>query len=259
MAKDDFNKARAFRSVNNAAVGSVFPRAMIWMFGPDGRCWAVSKRWLEYRGATLEAERGDGWIQGLHPDDRESSLNTFRAAFSSRRVFQAQFRVLRADGSYAWVRGHGVPQYLNNGRFLGYSGELREIEEPAARTSDRQTREDSSNRLRGLPEPIAERGTENGSTKSSACPENHAQVTSADVRAQAGPDRALIHDLLNVAMAVQVVADLLEEECTSREECRECAKLLSRSAGQLLSEVERQRSMFDRAEADRALERPKAI
>jgi hypothetical protein len=77
--------------------------------------------------------------------------------------------------------------------------------------------------------------------------------------AQAPPDGAFVHALLNVAMGIQVIADLLEEECTSREERREYAKLLSRSAGQLLSEAERQRSSADSAETERAQARANGL
>ena len=77
--------------------------------------------------------------------------------------------------------------------------------------------------------------------------------------AQAPPDEAIVHDLLNLAMGIQVIADLLEQDCTSREERREYAKLLSRSACQLLTEVERQRSSFDRAETDRTQARANGL
>ncbi len=106
-------------------------RVMIWTFAPNGKCRSVSRDWLELRGRSLDQERGDGWIQGLHPDDRHECIQVLHSAFLGRQAFRTYFRVMRANGSYTWIAAHGVPQFLNNGRFLGYSGELKEIQAPA--------------------------------------------------------------------------------------------------------------------------------
>ena len=45
---------------------------------PDrGTVWC-NRSWLEFRGRTLEQERGDGWKQGVHPDDLEAVLARLR-------------------------------------------------------------------------------------------------------------------------------------------------------------------------------------
>jgi PAS domain S-box-containing protein len=120
-----------------------FQQPMIWIFGPDGELRSASKAWLVFRGVTIEQERGIGWTDGLHPDDRLPCLDLFRTAFTSRTPFQARFRIRCADHSYAWVQGHGVPVYLNNGKFLGYSGELKEIQVPASNRSGRHGQENT--------------------------------------------------------------------------------------------------------------------
>jgi len=117
----------AFEHGEQTHDATISPHVMVWVFAPNGKCRSVSRSWLEFRGRSLDQERGDGWIQGLHPDDRQRCMQIFRPAFISRQAFQINLRVMRANGSYAWIEAHGVPQYLNNGRFLGYSGELREI------------------------------------------------------------------------------------------------------------------------------------
>ena len=43
---------------------------MVWRTGPDKRRDFVSKPWLVFGGRTLEEERGTGWIEGVHPEDR---------------------------------------------------------------------------------------------------------------------------------------------------------------------------------------------
>src|SRR5260370_6178080 len=75
---------------------------MIWISGPDGMYSYVNRAWLEYRGRRLEEELGNGWSEGLHPDDRNLCLETYLRAFSTREEFRIQYRALRASGDYGW-------------------------------------------------------------------------------------------------------------------------------------------------------------
>ena len=97
------------------------------MFGPDAKCRTVSEAWLKFRGRTIEQERGEGWLEGAHPEDRGRCVQVLQSAFLLRQYFRAEFRVLRADGVYAWVLGHWVPQFRSDGSFLGCWGELQEV------------------------------------------------------------------------------------------------------------------------------------
>ena len=42
---------------------------MIWMAGVDKRCTDFNLKWLAFTGRSIDAERGDGWVDGVHPDD----------------------------------------------------------------------------------------------------------------------------------------------------------------------------------------------
>src|SRR4051794_32841395 len=42
---------------------------LLWLSGPDGRCTFFNKPWLDFTGRTLEQEMGNGWTEGVHPDD----------------------------------------------------------------------------------------------------------------------------------------------------------------------------------------------
>ena len=101
--------------------------AMIWTSGPDTGCDYVNRAWLSYRGRTADQETGGGWVEGLHPDDRDLCLETYLRAFHSRQPFRMQFRLQRADESYSWVESSGVTRYHANGEFAGFMGAVADV------------------------------------------------------------------------------------------------------------------------------------
>jgi PAS domain S-box-containing protein len=102
---------------------------MIWMSDADKACFYFNKPWLDFTGRTLEEESGDGWFEGVHPDDRGACFDTYDSSFDARGQFKMEYRVRRHDGEYRWVLSHGVPRYSQAGRFLGYVGSCIDIHE----------------------------------------------------------------------------------------------------------------------------------
>ncbi len=100
---------------------------LLWKAGTDGRCNYFNRPWLEFTGRTLEQELGDGWMECVHPEDRTSCLRTYRLALQALREFKMEYRLLRADGSYRWLRDHGVPRFTPDGGFLGFIGSCIDI------------------------------------------------------------------------------------------------------------------------------------
>lgn len=84
---------------------------MVWMSQPETGCTFFNKRWLEFTGRMQEQERGDGWLEGVHPQDRSRCTETYRAALLSRQPFTMEYRLKRNDGTYRWVLDTGVPRF----------------------------------------------------------------------------------------------------------------------------------------------------
>jgi PAS domain S-box-containing protein len=99
---------------------------MIWVAGPDALCSFFNRTWLEFRGRTLAEEIGNGWIDGVHPDDRELCLATYGKSFQARQPFRMEYRLQRADGEYRWVEDTGVPRY-EDGVFCGFMGSATDV------------------------------------------------------------------------------------------------------------------------------------
>jgi PAS domain S-box-containing protein len=99
---------------------------MIWTAGPDALCTFFNKAWLEFRGRMAEEELGNGWMAGLHPDDRDICIETYLKAFSARQPFRMQYRLQRAGGDYCWVENTGLP-HLKEGQFAGFIGTASDV------------------------------------------------------------------------------------------------------------------------------------
>src|SRR5262249_12736155 len=95
---------------------------LIWMSGPDKLCEFFNKAWLDFTGHTMEQELGNGWVDGVHPDDREKCLEIYTTAFDAHEPFVMQYRLRHHDGEYRWVTDHGVPRYDAQKQFAGYIG-----------------------------------------------------------------------------------------------------------------------------------------
>ena len=102
---------------------------MMWIVDPDRRCTYLNKRWLDFTGRTFEEEVGDGWMQGIHPDDYDGCQESYFSSFDERQPVELEYRLRRYDGEYRWVYDTGVPRFSSDGTFLGYIGSAIDITE----------------------------------------------------------------------------------------------------------------------------------
>lgn len=102
---------------------------LIWMSGTDALYHFFNQPWLDFTGRTLEQEIGNGWAEGVHPDDLQFCIDTYLVAFHSHQPFEMDYRLQRADGEYRWILDRGVPRFTPDGNFLGYIGSCIDITE----------------------------------------------------------------------------------------------------------------------------------
>ncbi len=116
---------------------------LIWMAGPDKLCNYFNKTWLDFTGRSLEQEHGNGWLEGVHCDDKERCMSTYIESFDLREKFRMEYRLRRQDGEYRWLLDIGVPRFDADGLFAGYIGigvdvtDRKHTEQELERTNER--------------------------------------------------------------------------------------------------------------------------
>ena len=102
---------------------------MIWMTREDGYCTYLNKQWLDFTGQQLEEGIGFGWLDAVHPDDRQRAEDAFIDANAKKTTFSVDYRLRRADGEYRWAIDSALPWIGPNGTYLGYIGSVIDIHE----------------------------------------------------------------------------------------------------------------------------------
>ena len=99
----------------------------IWMSDESGLTIFINKRWMEITGQHVDDALDYGWLDMVHPDDREEMGSAFLKAKEAEHVFFGEYRLKQATGDYRWVSDTGSPRIDNHGNFLGYIGGVVDI------------------------------------------------------------------------------------------------------------------------------------
>jgi PAS domain S-box-containing protein len=123
-----------------------------WSTDDKGRCDHIDARWLDVTGQTASAAQGRGWLETIHPDDRNPVTAELSAARDAKRAFRFTARIRRADGQFLGAQAFGAPRLDESGAVSGFSGSLVECHDRimAERAlAESGPSKDSETRLRG--------------------------------------------------------------------------------------------------------------
>lgn len=107
----------------------------VWTATRDGAIDFLSQQWLDYTGTSMASQLGTGFLNVIHPEDREGLLKTWHDAVRRGENFHAEYRLLGHDGAYRWFKSWGTPILDQNGhciRWLGIVTEVNDLKEAEA-------------------------------------------------------------------------------------------------------------------------------
>ncbi len=85
------------------------PPNLVWGCRPDGVCDYLSPRWLEYTGLPEADQIGYGWLEQVHPDERQRVREEWKTAAKAGTLFDTELRLRARSGAYRWFKTRGVP------------------------------------------------------------------------------------------------------------------------------------------------------
>ncbi len=112
---------------------------LVWSASSDGKWDYVNRRWVEYTGNAYHEALGDGWVEQVHPLERDGVRASWRDAVQDGSSFQAEFRLRSETGSYCWFRacairnpgsGHAV------GKWYGTATDIDDLKRAAGAPSE---------------------------------------------------------------------------------------------------------------------------
>ncbi len=143
MSKPSVDELQADRRLEVLATRTSI---VVWHSRVDGSIGQANPSWAAFTGQSFERYSGWGWLEAIHPGDRDAVETSWRSAARARVPFEAEYRLKRHDGEYRLMQVEGTP-VLSAGQVAEWVGVC--IDVSASRASETALRQ-SELRLRFL-------------------------------------------------------------------------------------------------------------
>ncbi len=94
---------------------------------PDSLKDYISGRFYDYTGAVPGSVNGVGWLDYVHPEDKEPAMTQWMRCLESGLNYESEYRIRSRDGDYRWFRARGVPIREDNGKIVKWYGTCSDI------------------------------------------------------------------------------------------------------------------------------------
>ncbi len=101
----------------------------VWTCDGEGRCDYLGPQWVSYTGIPEAEQLGHGWLENVHPDDRERVDSAWTNSTSTGVPFDVDFRIRRTDGSYRWFKTRALPKHGSDGKITQWLGTNTDIDD----------------------------------------------------------------------------------------------------------------------------------
>ncbi len=121
---DDLKRTEEALHVSEARFRSLVEAsaAIVWRRAPDASFDRDQADWGRFTGQTAEEFAGRGWLDAIHPEDRDATLAAWTTAVTTETNYQVEHRLRRADGTYVPMIARATPLRDPAGRITEWVG-----------------------------------------------------------------------------------------------------------------------------------------
>jgi PAS domain S-box-containing protein len=183
----------------------------VWEADPNGVVVVDSPSWRAYTGQSYEELMGHGWLEAIHPDDRQNAERQWTEAVAQRRKVNCEYRLRWAGGGWRWTNVRATPITAPGGSITKWVGMNIDIEarksaeqeraraEAALQAADRQKNEFIAVLAHELRNPLAPIRTSTAVLQARASTDPVAERCRSIIERQVSQMSRLLDDLLDVA------------------------------------------------------------
>ena len=119
--------------------------ALTWSARLDGTAETFNQHYLDYMGMTQKQAQDWGWVETVHPDDRNGLANAWRSMMNADAGGECEARLRRFDGEYRWFLLRANPLRDESGKTVKWYGintdidDRKQAEEELRRSEARKT------------------------------------------------------------------------------------------------------------------------
>ncbi len=113
----------------------------VWHATPNGSLSFVGDVWTEISGQSIEEILKWGWLDAIHPNDRERTIEIWQTALREKTFYSTEFRILTVKGEYRWFAANAVPIFDPDGNVREWVGINTDIHERIESEDARQKSE----------------------------------------------------------------------------------------------------------------------
>jgi diguanylate cyclase (GGDEF)-like protein/PAS domain S-box-containing protein len=101
----------------------------IFLTDIEGRCTYTNPRCQAICGFTFEESLGEGWLQSVHPGDRERVFAQWCQSTCQGQEYSDEFRCQTRETEVRWVHVRSSPMFSHRGELIGHVGTVEDITE----------------------------------------------------------------------------------------------------------------------------------
>jgi PAS domain S-box-containing protein len=101
----------------------------IWTADTEGNLNYFNQSVLDYSGMSLKQLYEKGWLNIVHPDDRDENTKLWMESIVTGKDFLFEHRFRRYDGEYRWQLSRAIPQMDENGEIQMWVGTSTDIQD----------------------------------------------------------------------------------------------------------------------------------